>query len=62
MHQQQPGSGRDDEMSVSLVEETGVPGGNHLHGKCSYYLHGSAGDPSIIGIDHTGAREGRPED
>ena len=32
--QQQPGSYRggdydDDEMSVSLVEETGVPGGNH---------------------------------
>ena len=33
MSQQQPGSYRgsddDDEMSVSLVEETGVPGGNH---------------------------------
>ena len=31
--QQQPGSlyrgGDDDEMTVSLVEETGVPGGNH---------------------------------
>ena len=31
--QQQPGSYRggdnDDEVSVSLVEETGVPGGNH---------------------------------
>ena len=29
--QLQPGSCRDydDEMSVSLVEETGVPGGNH---------------------------------
>ena len=34
--QQQPGSYRgghdDDEMSVSLVEETGVPGGNHRRG------------------------------